>query len=200
MYHNFMKYEDLAVDFFADSDINKRILTRPEAGDIKQKIMDSSSNTKNPYREALVWLMGEQLDMKGMLDALLGRDAVMKQQVGTEQKRRDNQTELDKLETNKTSFKNFFKSKDSKEKSKLTLKADIEASNHMIDDYRKLIGFITIHHGLVVIDKFKKDKINQYKRMLRCFSVREMTNCHIVANLCKTIVDLNEGGEERETE
>lgn len=63
----------------------------------------------------------------------------MKQQMNSEQKRRDNESELGKLETNKTSFKNFFKSKGSKETSKLTLKADIEAANHSIEDYRKLI-------------------------------------------------------------
>jgi len=61
--------------------------------------------------------------MKGMLDSLIGRETVMRQQIASETKRRDNQSELDKLEMGKTSFKNFFKSKDSKEKSKQDLRA-----------------------------------------------------------------------------
>merc|ERR1719197_1977956 len=107
----------------------------------------------------------------------------MRQQISAESKRRDNQSELDKLEMGKTSFKNFFKSKDSKEKSKQDLRAQIDSANHMIDDYRKLVNFVTIMHGHLVIDKFKSTKVVQYKRMLRGFSVCEITNCHLSANL-----------------
>lgn len=93
---------------------------------------------------------------------------------------------------NKTSFKNFFKSKTSKDSSKLTLKADIEAANHTIDDFRKLVNFITIQHGHMVIDKFKRTKVMQYKRMLRQFSTQEIGNCHLTANLCNEIIQLEE--------
>jgi len=101
---------------------------------------------------------------------------------------------LDKLETGKTSLRNFFKSKAGKDNSKLTLQADIQAASHSIDDYRRLVNFITIKHGLVSIDKFKQDKISQYKRMLRQFSVREIQNSHIVATLCQGILSISEGG------
>jgi len=64
--------------------------------------------------------------MKGMLDALSGRETVMRQQINLETKKRENEAELGKLETGKTSLKNFFKSKTSKESSKLTIKAEID--------------------------------------------------------------------------
>ena len=56
---------------------------------------------------------------------------------------------------NKTSFKNFFKSKNSKEDSKLKLTADMLAADHMIEDYRKLVQFLTVLLGVEVINKFK---------------------------------------------
>jgi len=56
---------------------------------------------------------------------------------------------------NKTSFKNFFKSKNSKEDSKLKLTADVLAADHMIEDYRKLVQFLTVLLGVEVINKFK---------------------------------------------
>lgn len=183
-----MKYEDIAVDYYSDCDVSKRTLTHPGVGDIKQKVVDAFNQVNNPYADAYIWLKGEQLDMKGLLGALIGRETVMRSQMAMEQKRRDNQSELDKLEMNKTSFKNFFKSKNSKDQSKLTLKADIEAANHTIEDYRKLVNFITIQHGHMTIDKFKGHKVDHYKRMLRSFSVREITNCHISANLCHSIL------------
>jgi hypothetical protein len=69
-----MKYEDIAVDYFTDSDMSKRSLTHPNVGDIKQKVVDAHEQLKNPYKDAYIWVKGEQLDMKGMLDALQGRD------------------------------------------------------------------------------------------------------------------------------
>ncbi len=33
----------------------------------------------NPYKEAYLWIKGELLDLKGIYEALLGREAVVKQ-------------------------------------------------------------------------------------------------------------------------
>ena len=60
----------------------------------------------------------------------------------------------------KTTFKSFFKSKDGKEKEILNLQAKIEQANVDIDEYRKLINFITVYQGHFAIEKFKKDKIH----------------------------------------
>jgi len=117
-----------------------------------------------------------------------------------EQKKRENDAELGKLETGKTSFKNFFKSKNSKEDSKLSIKASIDVQASQIDDYRKLVNFITILHGQNAINRFKSDKVLQYKRMLRGFSVREITNMHVIANLCHHILQVEETKKEPATE
>ena len=45
----------------------------------------------------------------------------------------------------KTTFKSFFKSKDGKEKEILNLQARIEQANIDIEEYRKLINFITVY-------------------------------------------------------
>jgi len=37
-----MKYEDLAVDYFSDSDATKRILTHPAVGDVKSKVTEAT--------------------------------------------------------------------------------------------------------------------------------------------------------------
>lgn len=69
-----MKYEDVGLAYYADSDYNKRILTHPNASELKEKIDDSATKWKNPYREAYIWLKGEYLDVKGMYDGLMGRE------------------------------------------------------------------------------------------------------------------------------
>lgn len=70
---------------------------------------------KNPYKDAYIWLKGELIDMKGISDALAGRDAVVKNQSVVMNKKRSDQAELDKLNAGKKSVKNFFKSKAAKE-------------------------------------------------------------------------------------
>ena len=107
-----------------------------------------------------------------MIDAMKGRERVMKKQIECEQKRRDNQTELEDLSFGKTTLKSFFKSKTGKEKDILNLQANIEQANVDIENYRKLINFITIYHGQMAIDKFKKNKIQQYTKMLQSMSTR----------------------------
>jgi hypothetical protein len=79
MYYAFMKYEDIAVDYFSDCDVNKRSMTHPGVGDVKQKVVDAYNQVNNPFRDAYIWIKGEQLDMKGMLDALIGREGIMRQ-------------------------------------------------------------------------------------------------------------------------
>ena len=74
-----IKYEDQNVEYYSESDPNKRIMTNPSSGgDIKEKIDTTYKGWKNPYKEAYIWLKGELLDLKGINDALLGRDQVVK--------------------------------------------------------------------------------------------------------------------------
>jgi hypothetical protein len=62
----------------------------------------------------------------------------------------------------KKTLKSIFKSKSSKENDILNLQAAIEVANKDIEDYKKLINFLTIYHGQVAIAKFKREKAKQY--------------------------------------
>jgi hypothetical protein len=78
MYYAFMKYEDIAVDYFSDCDVSKRLLTHPGVGDTKEKIAESFAGHQNAYRDAHIWIKGESLDIKGLLEGLAGRELIMK--------------------------------------------------------------------------------------------------------------------------
>lgn len=119
--NSLMKYEDQNLEYYSDSDLSKRILTHPSSGDMKERIDTTSKGWKNPYKDAYIWLKGELLDIKGIADALSGREFVVKQQYGTESKKRNDQQELEKLSLGKKTLKTFFKSKTSKESDIVTL-------------------------------------------------------------------------------
>jgi TRAP-type mannitol/chloroaromatic compound transport system substrate-binding protein len=74
-----MRYEDQNVEYYSDSDLTKRILTHPSAGDLKERIDVTTRSWKNPYKDMYIWLKGELLDIKGISDAIIGRESVVKQ-------------------------------------------------------------------------------------------------------------------------
>ena len=184
-----MKYEDQNVDYYSESDASKRILTNPNLNDMKERMDETYRGWKNPYKDAYLWLKGELLDLRGINEALLGREQVVKQQSSAESKKRSDQQELEKLTQGKTTLKSVFKSKSSKENDILNLQAAIEVANKDIADYKKLINFLTIYHGQVAIQKFKKEKSTMYLKMLNNFCIKEISNSHLSATLWHTVLE-----------
>lgn len=76
--YSLMKYEDIATAYYADQDYNKRTLTHPDCSELKDKVAGNLKKTRNPYRDAHLWLKGEFMDVQGMYDSLQGREGVMK--------------------------------------------------------------------------------------------------------------------------
>lgn len=142
-----LKYEDNNVEYYSETDVSKRTLTHPSAGDVKERFEETYSKWKNPFKDAYLWIKGELLDVKGISEALLGREFVVKQQSTTEAKRRSDQAELEKLSQGKKTLKSIFKSKSSKENDILNLQAGVEVANKDIEDFKKLVNFLTIYHG-----------------------------------------------------
>lgn len=121
IYSGFIKFEDTAVDFYSDGDREKRHLTHPAQKDMRTEVANTIIQMKNPMRDVYLWIKGEFLDVKGMIDAMNGRESTMKAQLACENKRRSDQTELEKLSLGKTTMKSFFQSKSGKDKTILNL-------------------------------------------------------------------------------
>jgi len=116
----------------------------------------------------------------------------MKNQLNTEQKKRDDMKELDKVSSGKTTMKSLFKSKNAKESSLLSLKAGLEIHDQEIADFKKLITFLTIYHGQTAIPKFKQAKARMYLKSLNNFCVKEISNAHLAATLYHSMLDIGE--------
>lgn len=83
---------------------------------MRESINPTIKEWKNPYREAYIWIKGELLDLLGARDAMDGRDQVVQKQNELEAKKKDKQTELEKMSLGKTTMKSFFKTKSTIEK------------------------------------------------------------------------------------
>lgn len=126
IYYNFLKFEDDAIEYLSENDRSKRLLTNPANPDVPGDIVANINLWKRSFKDVWVWLKGECLEVKGMMDAMQGRDKLIIAQQKAEEKKRDKQTELDKMSMGKTTLKSFFKTKSTIEKDILNYQADIE--------------------------------------------------------------------------
>ena len=127
-----------------------------------------------------------------MADAITGREQVVKMQSGCASKIRSDKEEMEKLQQGKTTLKSIFKSSKSKENEILTLQATIEVQNKDLLDYKKLIHWLTIYHGQVAINKFKKEKQRQYLKLMHNMSVKEISNSHLQATFWHSILEMGQ--------
>ena len=185
-----MAFEDMAIDSFSDGERTKRVLSHPTAQELPQQIKENIEKWRNPFKDAYMTLRGEMLDVKAMMSAMQGRKNQEALQAKSESRQRDKKTELEKMTMGKTTLKSFFKSKSTIQKDIDAYTASIQQLDVDIDQYRKLLNFITIYHGQIAIDKFKRMKAQAYYRMLNMFSIKEISNAHLHATLSHNILEL----------
>lgn len=116
IYYNFLKFEEDALDFFADGDRTQRVLSNPSATELPNTIVNNINEWKKSFQDVYIWLKGECLEIKGMMDAVNGRDKMIERQQKAEERQRDKQEELNKMTMGKTTLKSFFKTKSTIEK------------------------------------------------------------------------------------
>jgi hypothetical protein len=187
-----IKFEDLALDFFTDGDLAQRSITNPMNVELRENIGGACRKWVNPFLDTYIWLKGEILDLEGARDAMSGRQNLLEAQSALVTKKTEKQQELEKMATGKTTLKSFFKSKTTIEKDIGLYTQEVENMTKEIEDYRKLINFVTIYHGNMAIELFKQNKQQQYCRMLNNFAVREISNAHIAATLYHQLLELQE--------
>ena len=57
------EYENVAIAFYSNDDMEERRLTHEKNSDLTEKIKTSETKTSNPYREAYFWLKGEYMSL-----------------------------------------------------------------------------------------------------------------------------------------
>ena len=142
------KYEDNNIEYYSESDVSRKIITNPVTGtEFIDRYQNQIKSLKNPFKEGYYWLKGELLDLKGLQQAMAGRDAVVRKLADAESKKRSDIVEHEKLSQGKSTLKSLFKSKSGKESEIANLQNIIDATVKDIEDYKKLIDFLTVYHG-----------------------------------------------------
>jgi len=177
------------VEFYAEQQQEKKLLSNPANGDLKQKMEETIEQIQNPFNDIYIWIKGELLDLQGIDASLVGRDLVIKTQGNMENKRINNLKKLDEMKAGKKSLGSMFKSADKKEKDMANLESDIKNAEGEIEDYKQLVIFLTLYTHDMAIEKFKKTKMLAYAQMMNNFSVKEISNSHSAATFWHNILE-----------
>ena len=137
----------MAIDAYADGDRTKRQLSHPVATELSEKIPENIEKWRNPFKEAWMTLRGEVLDLKAMMNAMQGRTNQEVMTTKTETRQREKKAELEKMTLGKKTLKSFFKSKSTISKDIDSYSAAIQQLDVDVEQYKKLVNFITIYHG-----------------------------------------------------
>ena len=99
---------------------------------------------------------------------------------------------MEKLSQGKTTLKSIFKSKSGKEVEVVNLQTTIEAQIKEIEDSKKLINFLTIYLGQVMLTKFKQNKYRHYMRVLHGISAKEISNSWVQGSLWPMLLEFGQ--------
>ena len=124
------------------------------------------------------------------MDAINGRLGLITKISQIEQKQKSDKVEMEKLMAGKKTLKSFFKSASSKENDINNLRVAIDRANADIDDYGRLIHFLTIYLSEGAIDKFKNQKAALYFKLMNVFCVREIALAHQQATMWHSMLDV----------
>lgn len=119
-------------------------------------------------------------------------EGLIKQQKRVQKKKELDQQELGNLYSNTTTIKNFFQSKQVKVTKKTNLEANIKGYGQEVANYDRLMNFIAVLNGQIVINQFKKSRLAKYKNMLNSFGGHEIFNMQVFSTLSVTLLQLEE--------
>lgn len=171
------KYESTTFNVYSKDALQASILANPDSNNnMKEQINNLSQKVSNPYVRFKYWVKEEIVDLHSLLEAISHKNSLESQKQKLEGKISKASSDLEKLQSGKTTIKTLFKSQNSKQSMVTTLTTFIAQSEKDVEVYNKLIRLITIYLYQNVIPKFKSTKVIGYITSFKDFSDSESKN------------------------
>ena len=152
----------------------KLVLNNPNDTALKESMLHTIENLRNPFTDLYHWVKGEIYDMGAFLNALVVRDEVAKKLQELKKKNVQAGKDVANLNAGKKSVNTLFKS----EGDVGTISNKIATRESDIDYQTKLLDILTIYLGGKIVEEFKKEKLALYGRIVQQFHVVEISNSH----------------------
>lgn len=167
-------YEDLNMVQYAELDVYQLVLNNPNNSDLKESMLHTIENLRNPFTDLYHWVKGEMYDVCAFQDAVLLREALAKKVKELSKKNVSTQKDIESLNAGKKTVTTLFKS----EGDVGTMTNKIATRESDIDYSQRLLDVLTIYLGGLVLEEFKKEKLGLYCRIIQQFHVVEISNSH----------------------
>ena len=188
--HQFEEHEKYTLMEYAENDENKLVFFNPKNSELSEKILKLKESIRNPYVLLDEWLEEEQIDIESMIEALNSLTSLSTTYEKLGEKLDSIEKDLKSLQFGDLNFvSKLFKKKE-------TELANLEKEKETIESSIETLGMIIKYASFNMeesLDKFKKDKINEYYKHLKSFSVVQKDNDNFLQELWNEVKsNLNE--------
>lgn len=194
--HEFEEHEKYTLMEYAGNDENKLVFFNPKNSDLSEKVLKLKNSLINPYIYLGEWLEEEELDIEAMIEAMNTLTNLNNTYEKLIQKQDSIEKELKTLQYGDLNFvEKLFKNKDT---CIANLEKDRENTENLINTVHLMIKYASCNMESY-IEKFKKEKINEYYRHLKSFSNTQKENNRILEDLWLNVKkNLNELRENKQ--
>ena len=156
-------YEDLNQVQYADLDVHQLVLNSPDNVELKENMLGTIENLRNPYTDLYHWIKGEIYDLNSFFAALQIREKVKSKLKELEKKNVNTAKDIESLNAGKKTMSTVFKKQDDVG----TMTNKIASRTTDIEYQQRLLDVLTVYLGGVLLDGFKKEKLALYKRIVQ---------------------------------
>jgi sorting nexin-1/2 len=178
------RYEDLNLSHYTEMNSRELIFNNPDNKALQDSMISASGALKNPYIDLYHWVKGELYDLEAVREAIKVRAETLENTKKLEAKKSSTQKDLESVATGKTTVTTLFKN--SSDANAMANK--IENTDREILASEMLGSLLTIYLGDKVIPAFKKEKLSLYHRILKQFTVIEISNSHQMAGFWSNVL------------
>ena len=183
---NFQEFEKKNIKPYSDEDDNKLVFYNVKNYDLFDrlvKLKDALFDVSQPLYE---FFQDERLDIEGLIEALEGINKLIETHSKSIEKLENMKKSLNSGNTK--GIKNIFKNKDQ-------IISQLETDKMKTEEDIKVLGkiiFLVVSKMEDDIENFKKERINEYYKNIKKFSISEIANRRTIRNLWKEITQIIE--------
>ena len=170
-------YEDHNLTQYSDVDVSKLVLNNPNNAVLKSGLATIEAQM-NPFTILYHWIKGEVYDLGSFSAIIANRNAVAKRVKELKKAKASTQKDIEAVNAGKKTVTTLFK----KPEDVGNMSAKVERYDAETEVQIKLLDVMTIYIGNHLLEEFKREKLQLYKRIISQYYVIEMGNAHAQAS------------------
>ena len=145
----------LSIAQYTDLDPHRLVINSPESANLKESMLHTLENLRNPFTDLYHWVKGELYDLSAMKIVLVERQKIATRMRELQKKKDSIQNDINTINAGKKSISTAFKNQN--DVGEMTSKVELAESE--LETTKKLYELVSCYLGKQVLPEFKKDKL-----------------------------------------